>query len=139
MGTNARRQRTTSGPRGWAQEGGEMQRTDTQVRVLSASSLMNEPVKDAQGNDIGKVKDYMLDLERGCIEYAVLSFGGFLGMGDKLFAIPFNSMTLDTERKCFVLDTTKEQLENAPGFDEDNWPLTDRNDSYRTEVDEYWA
>lgn len=116
-----------------------MERTDTTVRILSASSLMKEPVRDAQGNNIGKAVDYMLDLERGCIEYAVLSFGGFLGMGDKLFAIPFNSMTLDTENRCFVLDTTKERLEDAPGFDKDHWPMTDQNDSYRTDVDEYWA
>jgi sporulation protein YlmC with PRC-barrel domain len=117
----------------------KMERTDTKVRVLSTSTLMKEPVRDAQGNDIGKVKDYMLDLERGCIEYAVLSFGGFMGIGDKLFAIPFNSMTLDTENECFILNTTKDRLEDAPGFDEKNWPLTDRNSDYRTRVDEYWA
>ena len=56
----------------------------------------------------------------------MLSFGGFLGMGDKLFAVPWDALTLDEDRKCFVLDADKGKLENAPGFDKDNWPdMTD--------------
>jgi hypothetical protein len=69
----------------------------------------------------------MLDVSAARIAYAVLSFGGFLGMGDKLFAIPWQALTLDTENKGFVLDVPKTQLENAPGFDKDNWPdMADR-------------
>jgi len=52
----------------------------------------------------------------------VLSFGGILGMGDKLFAIPWGALTLDTDRKCFVLDVPKDRLQSAPGFDKDRWP-----------------
>jgi hypothetical protein len=59
----------------------------------------------------------MIDLENGRIAYAVLSFGGFLGMGDKLFAIPWNTLTVDTVEKRFVLDVDKKKLELAPGFD----------------------
>lgn len=100
-----------------------MQGTRTMgVQVLSASSLMNEPVINPQGESLGKVEDYMLDLDKGCVSYAVLSFGGILGMGDKLFAIPWQAMTVDTDRKAFILDVPKERLENAPGFDKDNWP-----------------
>ena len=64
----------------------------------------------------------MLDVNTGRVSYAVLSFGGFLGMGDKLFAVPWNALTLDTVNKRFVLNVGKARLESAPGFDKDNWP-----------------
>jgi hypothetical protein len=51
-----------------------------------------------------------------------MSSGGFLGLGDKLFALPFSALTLDTDRKCFIIDAPKEKVENAPGFDKDHWP-----------------
>ncbi|MEE1919130.1 PRC-barrel domain-containing protein [Pseudomonas asiatica] len=54
--------------------------------------------------------------------YAVLSFGGFLGMGEKLFAVPWGALRLDTVNKRFVLDADKDRLKNVPGFDKDNWP-----------------
>jgi hypothetical protein len=64
----------------------------------------------------------MLDTPTGRVAYAVLSFGGFLGMGDKLFAIPWDQLSLDEENKRFVLNVNRAKLENAPGFDKDNWP-----------------
>ena len=93
--------------------------------VLSASSLQSNSVKNAQGDDLGKIEDIMLDTSAGQISYAVLSFGGFLGLGDKLFAIPWSALELDTENKEFRLDVNKEKLENAPGFDKDNWPKSE--------------
>jgi hypothetical protein len=54
--------------------------------------------------------------------YAVLSFGEFLGFGGKLLAIPWSALDLDTNQRVFVLDAAREKLENAPGFDEENWP-----------------
>ena len=59
----------------------------------------------------------MLDVPSGRVAYAVLSFGGFLGMGEKLFVVPWSALTLDTVNKRFVLDVTKERLKDAPGFD----------------------
>ncbi|HYV40475.1 MAG TPA: PRC-barrel domain-containing protein [Thermoanaerobaculia bacterium] len=91
-------------------------------RVLSASTLKDEKVVNAAGEDLGKIEDYMIDLNKGRIAYCVLSFGGFLGMGDKLFAVPWSALTLDTENKCFILNVEKERLKTAPGFDKDNWP-----------------
>jgi sporulation protein YlmC with PRC-barrel domain len=100
-----------------------MARTVTEFpRVLSASTLKNEKVVNAAGEDLGKIEDYMIDLNNGRIAYCVLLFGGFLGMGDKLFAVPWSALTLDTENKCFILNVDKERLKNAPGFDKDNWP-----------------
>ncbi|HVS03537.1 MAG TPA: PRC-barrel domain-containing protein, partial [Thermoanaerobaculia bacterium] len=69
-------------------------------------------------------KELMIDVDQGRVAYAVLSFGGFLGMGDKLFAIPFESLRLDATKEHFLLDLPKERLEKAPGFDKDNWPST---------------
>jgi hypothetical protein len=89
---------------------------------MTARTVAGENVMNPRGEDLGEIKEIMLDVPRGRVAYAVLSSGGLLGMGDKLFAIPWTALQLDTERKCFVLDVTREQLENAPGFDKDRWP-----------------
>lgn len=90
--------------------------------TLSASTLNGDQVVNAQGEDLGHIEDLMIDLNSGRISYAVLSFGGFLGMGDKLFAVPWESLQVDTENKRMIFNVTKERLENAPGFDKNNWP-----------------
>jgi hypothetical protein len=68
------------------------------------------------------IEDLVIDPQTSRVDYAVLSFGGFLGMGDKLFAVPLEAMTLSADEKKFILDVDKERLKNAPGFDKDNWP-----------------
>jgi len=90
--------------------------------VMDADTLIGDPVVNGAGEDLGEIKAIMLDVTSGRIAYAVLSFGGFLGMGNKLFAIPWTALTLDTTEKRFVLNIAKERLENAPGFDQDHWP-----------------
>ena len=90
--------------------------------VMDADTLIGDSVVNAAGEDLGEIKAIMLDVESGRIAYAVLSFGGFLGMGNKLFAIPWSALTLDAGEKRFVLDIAKERLNNAPGFDKDHWP-----------------
>jgi sporulation protein YlmC with PRC-barrel domain len=95
----------------------------TNIRhVMSASTLIGDKVVNEAGEDLGKVEEIMLHVPSGRIAYAVLSFGGFLGMGDKLFAIPWEALKLNEESKCFVLGVDKERLKNAPGFDKNNWP-----------------
>jgi sporulation protein YlmC with PRC-barrel domain len=91
-------------------------------RVLSADSLKNTRVRNPDGEDLGKIEELMFDQGSGKIAYAVLSFGGFLGMGDKLFALPWEALSLDFDREEAVLPVNKEVLENAPGFDKDHWP-----------------
>jgi len=91
-------------------------------RVLSASTLAGDSVRNAAGEDLGKVNEIMIDILSGRVAYAVLSFGGVLGMGSKLFAVPWNVLRVDEDEKCFVMDVDKRTLENAPGFDKDNWP-----------------
>jgi sporulation protein YlmC with PRC-barrel domain len=90
--------------------------------VLTASSLKGDKVVNHQGEDLGEIQEIMVDLDRGRVAYAVLSFGGFLGMGDKLFAIPWQAFSVDTVQKRLVLNTKKELLEKATGFDKTNWP-----------------
>ncbi len=93
-------------------------------KLLSSSSIDGTNVRNTVGADIGKLKDLMIDWNNGNVAYAVMSFGGFLGMGEKLFAVPLESFTFkDTlGDEHAVLNVSKEQLENAPGFDKDNWP-----------------
>lgn len=89
---------------------------------LSATSLIGDDVRNASGEDLGKIEDLMIDVSDGSVEYAVLTFGGVLGMGNKLFAVPMKAMSLDINDKCFVLNVEQGRLENSPGFDKDNWP-----------------
>ena len=91
-------------------------------RVLSSSTICSDRVKNSAGEDLGKIEDLMVDLDSGRIAYAVLSFGGFLKMGNKLFAVPWEALQVDTVNKQFLLSVDKTVLENAPGFDKDNWP-----------------
>jgi sporulation protein YlmC with PRC-barrel domain len=92
--------------------------------VLSASTLIGDDVRNRAGESLGKVEEIMIDLSTGSIAYAVLSFGGFLGIGDKLFAVPWQAMDIDLDEHEFVLDVDEERLRNAPGFDKDHWPKT---------------
>jgi sporulation protein YlmC with PRC-barrel domain len=96
--------------------------TDDFPHVLSASTIIGEKVFNTAGEHLGNIKELMIDLDGGLIAYAVLSFGGFLGMGDKLFAIPWEALTIDEENHSLILEVDKEVLKDAPGFDKDNWP-----------------
>lgn len=91
-------------------------------QVLSASSMLGNKIVSPEGEELGILKELMIDLDEGQINYAVLSFGGFLGLGNKLFAIPWEALTLNTDDHTFILDVDKEQLKNAPGFDKETWP-----------------
>ncbi|MEN3365323.1 MAG: hypothetical protein V7606_2597 [Burkholderiales bacterium] len=91
-------------------------------QVMAADTLKGDKVFNLQGEQLGEIHEIMLDVPSGRIAYAVLSFGGMLGIGDKLFAIPWSALTLDADRGCFVLDLAKDELRHAPGFDKDHWP-----------------
>jgi sporulation protein YlmC with PRC-barrel domain len=102
--------------------GGRVNLSGPGPQVMAADTLQGDKVVNRLGEQLGEIQDIMLDVPSGRIAYAVLSFGGVLGIGDKLFAIPWSALTLDADRECFVLDIDKEQLKNAPGFDKDHWP-----------------
>lgn len=91
-------------------------------RLMSADSLEDTNVYNSQNESLGEVEEIMVNTQSGKVEYAVVEFGGFLGIGTKYFAVPWEALQLDTKEECFRLNVSKEQLENAEGFDEDNWP-----------------
>jgi sporulation protein YlmC with PRC-barrel domain len=91
-------------------------------RTLSAGTLNGDRVRNMQGEDLGKVEEIMVDVESGCVSYVVLSHGGFLGLGDKLFAVPWKAMQIDMDNHEFVLDMSRDRFENGPGFDKNDWP-----------------
>ncbi|RFU45634.1 PRC-barrel domain-containing protein [Paraburkholderia sp. DHOC27] len=90
--------------------------------VMAAATLDGNKVVTADGEYVGKISDIMLDVRTGRIAYAVLSEGGFLGMGTTLHAIPWGALTLNVDEKLFLVDLMAEQIKNAPGFDKDHWP-----------------
>jgi sporulation protein YlmC with PRC-barrel domain len=91
-------------------------------RLMSTGSLTSNKVVSPAGDALGDVKDIMLDMQSGRVSYVVLSFGGFLSIGEKLFAVPWDALKLDTVNKTFAMDIAKDRLETAPGFEKDAWP-----------------
>ena len=106
-------------------------------KIMAADTLKGDSVINSQGENLGKVEHIMLDVQRGRIAYAVLSFGRFLGMGNKLFAIPWAALTLNADQKCFVLDVPQDRLAKAPGFDKDQWP-TMADPAWASELHTYY-
>ena len=103
--------------------------------LMGANTLIGDNVHNAQDEHLGDIKEIMLDMRTGKVAYAVLSFGGVFTIGEKLFAVPWSALKLDTVNKRFVLNVAKDRFQNAPGFDSDNWPnMADQSwiDSIRT-------
>ena len=98
-----------------------------QSGILRASQLMGMNVEGTDGKKLGTIKDLVVDPEDGSIEYAVLDFGGIAGIGDKYFAVPWQTLLFAANNKKLVIDVSKKELKNAPGFDKKHWPdLSDR-------------
>lgn len=88
---------------------------------VDASAFAGDPVFNRQDAVLGIIEDLLIDVQRGTVAYAVLAPEGFLGLGDRPFAIPWSAFTLDVDRQCFILDADRQRLEEAPGFDRDAW------------------
>jgi sporulation protein YlmC with PRC-barrel domain len=99
--------------------------------------MIGDDIFDENDEKVGNLEEIMIDLDRGRIAYAVLSFGGILGMGDKLFAIPWDALRVDAMNENLVTDVDKDALEDAPGFDKDDWPETVEHDWLTTVYDFY--
>ena len=107
-------------------------------RLMGADTLIGNDVSNHLDEDLGDIKEIMLDVASGQVAYAVLSFGSFLGLGEKLFAVPWSALTLDTINKRFVLNVEKDRLKSAPGFDKDDWPdMADR--SWTQDIHAYYG
>lgn len=113
--------------------------------LAKGSAFIGADVKNPQGENLGDIKDIVIDRASGRIVYAVVSFGGFLGLGEKLFAVPWSAFAQSTtNRDNFVLAIDKERLKNAPGFDSNNWPQMASRDWVSNlytyyEVAPYWT
>ena len=95
------------------------------ARRMSAKDLLGQPVHNLHGDKLGDLADIVLDRHAGMPIYGVLSVGGVLGMGEKLFAVPWSALRLDTPHEHehrFLLDASADRLKAAPGFERDNWP-----------------
>jgi sporulation protein YlmC with PRC-barrel domain len=90
--------------------------------VLKASELIGMKVESTDGKSLGDIKDLVIDPDDGSIQYAVLDFGGFAGIGDKFFAVPWEALQMDQGHDKVALDVSKRDLKDAPGFDKNNWP-----------------
>jgi len=107
-------------------------------RTLGAATLIHDRVVNLEGEAIGRIEELMIDVTTGRVAYAVLSFGGLLGLHRKLFALPWSVLTVDEARKRFVVNVTREVLDRMPGFDKHHWP--DLNDlEYATGVYRHWG
>jgi hypothetical protein len=105
------------------------------LRYLTASSIVGDKVHNGEQEHLGRIIDIMIDIVSGKIEYFVIEFGGFLGIGIKYFAIPFGLLQVDADKKMFLFDQKREKLEKAPGFDIDHWPDTN---IHLEEINSYW-
>ncbi len=109
---------------------------NTPLKYLTASSIIGDKVHNSQDEHMGEIKDIMVDITTGKIDYYVIEFGGFLGIGIKYFAIPFGLLRVDAEKKRFLFDQKRELLEKAPGFNLDHWPDTN---IHFEEIHGYWS
>jgi len=112
-------------------------RANNPVKSLTATSIIGDKIYNPEGEHLGRIKDLMLDIIDGKIDYVVIEFGGFMGLGEKYFAIPYKALVINTERQVFILDQKKEVLEEAPGFDKDHWPETNAHDIHANTA--YWG
>lgn len=115
--------------------------------ALRSTDIIGTQVRNSQGEKLGQIENLVLDLNSGQIRYAALSFGGFLGIGDKLFAVPWKSLEMRVEsdrdnnrdgHRFFVLNVDKERLRTAPGFSKDNWPNM-ANPQWASDVDKFYS
>jgi sporulation protein YlmC with PRC-barrel domain len=110
--------------------------SNTPLKFLSATTIIGDKVHNSKDEHLGVIKDIMIDITTGKIDYYVIEFGGFLGIGIKYFAIPFGLLQVDPAKKLFLFNESREMLEKAPGFDLDHWPNTN---IHFDEVHSYWG
>jgi len=119
--------------------GGYENRSGPGPELMTASTLSGDEVLNRAGDKLGKIDEIMLDVRSGRIAYAVMASGKFLGLGGKLFAIPWSALELDANRHCFVMDASKERFDKAPGFDKDHWPSYASDAQWHHDVHTYYA
>jgi sporulation protein YlmC with PRC-barrel domain len=93
-----------------------------EATLLRSSTLFSYRIKSPQGEDLGKIEEVMIDMEIKRIAYAVLSFGGFWGLGDKWVPVPWDALVFKADEKVLILNIEKEKLQKAPNFERATLP-----------------
>jgi hypothetical protein len=91
-------------------------------RLISSEKVAGTSVENTKGDSLGKIEEIMIDKVSGRVGYAVLNYGSFLGMGGKLFALPWDILKYDTKRDAYIIGIPEERLKAAPSFDDGSWP-----------------
>lgn len=89
---------------------------------MPVGGICGATVADAAGESLGSISELMIDSEKGGIAYAVLAYGGVLGVGEKLFAVPWHAFEVDPTTGAITLPVARERFDRSPGFDKDAWP-----------------
>ena len=104
--------------------------------LISASKVQGTAVYDMEGDRLGHVEELMLHKLSGKVAFAILSFGGFLGVGEKHHPLPWSVLTYDTDRNGYVVPLSKERLQNAPSYNKDE--LTNDDNGWGQRVNDYY-
>ncbi|MBS4538709.1 PRC-barrel domain-containing protein [Clostridium sp. D2Q-11] len=107
-------------------------------KLIKVNDLEGYEVKNLDNDKLGKIEDIVIDYHNGVIAYGILSVGGFLGIGDDLYAIPWRALTLDPKEEKFILDADKEKLKDAPSFKKERWPDMDKRE-WHTNIHTYYS
>ena len=111
--------------------------TDETDRLIASDKVEGTPVYNGSGERLGEVYNFMVDKRSGRVAYAVMSFGGFLGIGQKYHPIPWQVLTYDTDLGGYVVDLDKETLKGAPSFARDEAPDWGSRD-WETHIHDYY-
>jgi len=104
-----------------------METEQESTNLISSEKVAGTAVYNTAGEEIGSIHDLMLDKKSGAVAYAVMSFGGFLGMGSKFHPLPWSLLKYDTYKGGYVVNLDKDQLEGAPAYDADVEPSWGQN------------
>lgn len=108
------------------------------ARLISSEKVSGSKVENPKGDNLGSIEEIMIDKISGRVGYAVLKYGSFLGMGGKLFALPWDMLKYDTRRDAYVIAIPEDRLKNAPSFDSNRWPdMSSRN--FGKEIHDYYG
>jgi len=110
---------------------------DETTNLISADKVTGTSVYNPRGEKLGSIYDVMLNKMSGQVAYAVMSFGGFLGMGESYHPLPWRALTYDPRQGGYVVDVDRNRLEKAPHYSADDEPWSNR--TYGRQVDEYYG
>ena len=108
------------------------------TEMSNAKSLIDADIFDTSGERLGGVEDLVVDVHNGTVAFVVVSVGGMLGMGGKLYAVPWQAVRLQPDHRQFILDVTGDRWKNAPGFDKSSWPDMS-SEEFRNQIYGYYG